>query len=117
MCCSTGVCGTEIDPKLVQFASDLGWIEEQGVGVLRFNLAQQPAAFAAQSKVSEALLAQGNACLPLILVDGEIATRSIYPTRDQLAALAGLENHSCCGGDKDEPCCGGDDGGSSCCCG
>ena len=114
MCCSTGVCGTHIDPKLVQFASDLGWIEKQGVGVQRFNLAQQPAAFAAQPKVAEALGAHGNACLPLILVDGEIATRSIYPTRDQLAALAGLEKHSCCDGDKDESCCEGDNGRPCC---
>lgn len=118
MCCPTGVCGTEVDPKLIQFASDLAWIKEQGAGVERFNLAQQPAAFAGNPQVSETLKAQGNACLPLVLVDGVIATRSIYPTRDQLAALAGIESESseCCGGDASEGCCGGDEGKNSGCC-
>lgn len=122
MCCPTGVCGTDVDPKLVQFASDLSWLKEQGVNVQRFNLAQQPAAFAANSQVTDALKAHGNGCLPLVLVDGEIVTRSIYPTREQLASLVGLEEESCCCGDddhcceddeKDEPCCGGNTG----CCG
>jgi len=39
MCCSTGVCGPEVDPALVRFAADLKWLESQGVVVERFNLA------------------------------------------------------------------------------
>lgn len=117
MCCPTGVCGTDVDPKIVQFASDLGWLKEQGVSVQRYNLAQQPAAFATNPRVADALKTQGNACLPIVLVDGEIATRSIYPTRDQLESLARLEKSSCCREDKDEPCCGGDDTKTSCHCG
>jgi hypothetical protein len=38
MCCSTGVCGVDVDPVLVQFAADLAWIGEQGVSVTRYNL-------------------------------------------------------------------------------
>ncbi len=117
MCCSTGVCGTEVDPKLIQFAGDLAWLKEQGVAVERFNLAQQPAAFASNALVGEALKAQGNACLPLLLVDGAIATRSIYPNREQLAVLAGVNGDSsgCCGGGGEESCCGGEEDKSSCC--
>ena len=119
MCCSTGVCGTDVDPKLIQFSTDLAWLKAEGASVERYNLAQQPAAFAASSLVSQALKAHGNGCLPLILVDGEIATRSIYPTRDQLASLAALtpESSECCGGDDD--CCGEDkaEETSSGCCG
>ena len=118
MCCSTGVCGTDVDPRLIQFASDLGWLEQQGVCVERFNLAQQPAAFTANPQVREALATQGNDCLPLVLVDGAVATRSIYPTRDQLAVLAavGVESNDCCvEGEPSSGCCG--DGGdhTSCC--
>lgn len=116
MCCSTGVCGAEVDSKLIRFASDLAWLEQQGVSVKRFNLAQQPGSFAANSPVAEALKIHGNGCLPLVLVDGAIATRSIYPNREQLAVLAGAKNESGCHGDVDgEPCCGGDEGKSSCC--
>jgi len=51
MYCSTGVCGPSVDPKLVRFAADLSWLAYKGVNVERFNLAQQPAAFAADSEV------------------------------------------------------------------
>jgi len=116
MCCSTGVCGTDVDPKLVQFAGDVAWLKQEGVPVERFNLAREPAAFVANPKVAEALKTQGNGCLPLLVVDGEIVTRSIYPTRDQLRVLAGVEGESsaCCeGGEGGSGCCGEE---SSCCC-
>ena len=113
MCCTSGVCGADVDPKLARFAGDLEWLKQQGTNVERFNLAQQPAAFAGNSAVRDALSSRGNDCLPLVLVDGVVATSSIYPTRDQLAELAGLEESGCCGGsgDESEGCC----GGSSCC--
>lgn len=46
MCCSTGVCGVEVDPRLPRFAADLAWLQGLGVRVERFNLAQDPRAFA-----------------------------------------------------------------------
>ena len=45
MCCSTGVCGPEVDPKLARFAGDLEWLRSRGVEVRRFNLAQEPGRF------------------------------------------------------------------------
>jgi len=115
MCCPTGVCGTDVDPKVIQFASDLAWLKQQGVSVERFNLAQQPAAFATNPVVGEALKTQGNDCLPMVLVEGAIATRSIYPNREQLALLAGVtdESSGCCEESDGESCCGGEKG--SCC--
>ncbi len=106
MCCPTGVCGTDVDPRLAQLAGDLAWLKRQGVSVERYNLAQQPAAFAANPAVKAALASHGNDCLPLILVDGEIATRSIYPTRGQLAALAGVKASAseCCSGSENSCC-------------
>lgn len=117
MCCSTGVCGTDVDPKLIQFAGDLAWLKQQGVSVERFNLAQQPAAFANNPLVGESLKTQGNNSLPLVLVDGVIVTRSIYPNREQLAMLAGVkvESSGCCGESEEETCCGGEEGKISCC--
>ena len=46
MCCSTGVCGPAVDPVLPRVAADLDWLKRQGVQVERYNLAQQPQAFA-----------------------------------------------------------------------
>ncbi len=42
MCCSTGICGPQVDQTLVRFATDLDWLSRQGVTVERFNLSQQP---------------------------------------------------------------------------
>jgi len=90
MCCSSGVCGPEVDPVLPRFAADLQWLAGQGVGVERYNLSQQPQDFVANPLVKAALAEGGNASLPLILVEGQIATRGTYPTREELARLAGL---------------------------
>lgn len=89
MCCSTGVCGPSVDPELPRFAADLDWLQKQGVTVQRFNLSQQPAAFAENPAVREAL-ARGTEVLPLVLVGDRIAVEGAYPSRETLAALAGV---------------------------
>lgn len=90
MCCSTGVCGPAVDPELSRFSADLEWLKQNGVSVRRFNLAQQPGAFVEHAAVKAALEARGNASLPLVLVDGRIAVQGAYPSRETLAALAGV---------------------------
>jgi hypothetical protein len=91
MCCSTGVCGPSVDPALVSFSVDLHWLANQKITVERFNLAQQPQAFAASEVVRTALKQYGNECLPLILLNGAVVSKGRYPTRDELASLAGVE--------------------------
>jgi hypothetical protein len=90
MCCSTGICGPSIDPRLVRFAADLDWLKTQGVSVERFNLSQQPAAFAGDAAVKAALETKGEAGLPLVKVNGEVKSSGLYPSRDELAAWAGI---------------------------
>lgn len=87
MCCSSGVCGPNVDPELVRFSQDLDWLRKQGVDVERFNLASHPAAFAQQECVREALSKEGGNCLPLILVDGSIISRGTYPSRSTLMEI------------------------------
>lgn len=90
MCCSTGVCGPEVDPTLVRFAADLKFLQEQGIEVQRFGLTQSPAAFVENEAVRDALTKEGEAALPLVLVGNSIAARGRYPTREELTALLGL---------------------------
>jgi hypothetical protein len=59
------------------------------VHVERYNLSQQPAAFAETPAVKEAL-ARGTEVLPLVLVGDRIAVEGAYPSRETLAALAGV---------------------------
>ena len=90
MCCATGVCGPNINPALPRFAADLEWLRSQGVAVERFSLAQEPAAFAENPVVQQMLADGGPRCLPLILVDGQVMSRGAYPSRDEMAAFAGI---------------------------
>jgi hypothetical protein len=79
-----------VDPLLAAFAADVDWLGTQGVTVTRHNLAQEPQAFVSNPLVQQTLQREGDACLPLVLVNGEIAARGAYPRRDELARLAGL---------------------------
>ena len=88
MCCSSGVCGPDVDPKLLAFSADLKALEAEGVTVRRYNLAQEPMAFAENATVREALQ-QDEKCLPLVLLDGQIICRGTYPSGEMLAAAVG----------------------------
>lgn len=71
MCCSTGVCGSDVDQVLVDFSADVQWLKERGVQIERFNLVQQPMSFVQNKKVKSFLEASGAEGLPLLLLDGE----------------------------------------------
>ena len=90
MCCSTGVCGPQVDPVLVRFGTDVKWLQDQGVEVQRFNLSQSPAAFVENEQVKQALTEKGEGALPLLLVDGQVVASGHYPERSQLSAALGL---------------------------
>ena len=90
LCCSTGVCGTEVDQALVNFSADVDWLKNAGGQIERFNLAQQPMAFVENVVVKAFLERSGAEGLPLILLDGEIAMAGRYPTRKELARFAGI---------------------------
>lgn len=85
MCCSTGVCGPEVDPVLPKFAADLDWLKNQGHHVERYNLAQQPQAFIQNQAIHHLLSTTGTDCLPVVVVDGEVVSQTVYPSREELA--------------------------------
>ncbi|WP_373507786.1 arsenic metallochaperone ArsD family protein, partial [Thiocapsa sp.] len=39
LCCSTGVCGVDVDQALVGFSADVEWAKQNGARIERFNLA------------------------------------------------------------------------------
>ena len=90
LCCRTGVCGVDVDQALVSFSADVDWAKQQGAQLERFNLAQQPMAFAENTIVKGFLERSGQDALPLILVDGEVALAGRYPNRTELARWAGI---------------------------
>ena len=88
MCCSSGVCGTDVDTELVQLAGFLKNLDAESVKVERRNLSREPAAYTA-GPVAAALKEKGVAALPLVMIDDEVVSVGEYPALDQLASLLG----------------------------
>ncbi len=122
LCCNTGVCGTDVDQKLVDFTADVHWATSLGADVVRANLAQDPVAFSQNPVVLQFVQSVGVEGLPLVLLDDHTVITGRFPTRDELAKFAGLapvaaritlplaETSSCCGGQEGSSastgCCG-----------
>jgi hypothetical protein len=83
MCCSTGICGTTFDPDLVNFAAMLSQLGNHGIKIERYNLGQQPMAFAQNAAVKAVLEKEGTEALPLIFWDGEVQLKGRYPNKDE----------------------------------
>lgn len=90
LCCSSGVCGADVDQALVTFSADAEWARQNGANIERFNLAQQPLAFADNQLVREVLVRSGQDALPVILADGRPVLTGRYPTRSELAEWMGV---------------------------
>ena len=137
MCCSTGLCGVNVDPELLRVAVALEHLKKHGIIVNRYNLSSAPQAFIMNKAVAAELQAGGMECLPLVVLDGEIVIKKRYPTNEEFCSLLGVpceyltddtsacccgkgEKSDCCCGEseKESDCCGGDDDiGSGCCSG
>lgn len=107
LCCSSGVCGTDVDQRLVDFSADVTWAKQLGLVIERFNLAQQPMAFAENTAVKDLLERSGESALPVTLVDGEVAFAGRYPSRADLTRWLGdaaqatpdkAARNNCCSG-------------------
>ena len=73
------------------FAADVEWANKQGARIECISLAEQPGALAQHAVAKDLVERSGQAALPLILVDGEMALSGRHPTRSELARWAGLE--------------------------
>jgi hypothetical protein len=113
MCCSSGVCGPSVDPKLAKLAADVAFLKSRGVQVERFNLGHQPEAFTANPQVLSEM-GQEAQHLPIFLVEGNCKAKGRYPNRQELAEWFDLEvsartelrmTTQCCDDPSSEGCC------------
>jgi hypothetical protein len=84
MCCSTGICGPSVDPVLPRFAADLDAMKQAGHTVERYNLSQQPQAFIENKEIHALISSKGTDVLPVVVVDGHVVSRGIYPSMEML---------------------------------
>ncbi|MBM7647390.1 hypothetical protein JOC78_000311 [Bacillus ectoiniformans] len=85
MCCSTGVCGPSVDPELTRVAAAVSSLEKKGYSIVRYNLANDPAAYADNQTVNTILHEKGPDALPVVMVDGQVELTGTYPSNEQLA--------------------------------
>jgi hypothetical protein len=107
MCCSTGICGTDVDQRLVDLAADLDWLKAQGVSVQRFGLSREPSEFAANDTIRQIMQDSEGDDLPVFMMNGALKARARYPDRAELAEWTGVTapkreiaeqvQESCCG--------------------
>lgn len=91
MCCSTGICGAEVDQRLIDLAADLDWLKAQGVRVQRFGLSREPAEFAASDTIHRIMHDSEGDDLPAFIVDGALKAKAHYPNRAELAEWTGMD--------------------------
>lgn len=88
MCCSSGVCGEDVNQEVVDAAAAVSAARKEGLDVVRHNLASAPLDFASTPVVRELLESEGAGFLPVVVIDGEIVLKGVYPTLTQLRAWA-----------------------------
>ena len=103
MCCSTGVCGPNVNETLVQLASFLKNLNETDFKVERYNLSQEPDAYATNEVVAQMLKDKGTDALPITFIDDKVVASGDYLPMDELAKMLGVTQPE-------------KDSGSSCCC-
>jgi len=84
-----GVCGVVPDRVSEAFEQNLDWLEANGFLVERLDPYRQAAEAGRFPAVTEALTREGERCLPLVLVDGELVSSGHHPTRSELARMVG----------------------------
>lgn len=85
----TGMIGILQDPEFDRFEANLNWLETTGVLVEQFDPSAAQAEVATRPAVQQILTAEGDRCLPLILVNEFVVSRGRYLSRAQLARAVG----------------------------
>jgi len=90
MCCPTGLCGPTIDSSLLDVNEMVLKLQQQGVAVERYLMAQQPQAFLNNAEVYRLVLERQLAALPITVVDNRVIKVGSYPSLAEVkAALDG----------------------------
>lgn len=90
MCCPTGVCGTDVDTRLVQLANFLTTLDSSKIEVNRYGLTTEPQEYVANKEVARILNEEGVDSLPLFFIDDELVFKGDYPEVPALSSKLGL---------------------------
>lgn len=80
MCCSTGVCGPSVDPKLVRMSNVVIVLKKKGFDLRRYNLSKDTDAYVNNSIINSLMQEKGTSSLPAVLIDGQLVKSGDYPS-------------------------------------
>lgn len=83
MCCSTGLCGEDVDDVLLATAANIQWLKSLGHEVNRHNISNDGEAFINYPQAIFKLQQEGINSLPYILINGNIVMTGVYPVKAQ----------------------------------
>lgn len=112
MCCSTGVCGPNINTELLRITTVFKTLAQKGINIVRYNLNSDTEEFVANATINEQLTKEGADILPITLVDGVIAKTRTYPTNEEFSEWTGIAIEPAANKKPGSGCCGGS---GSCC--
>lgn len=86
MCCSSGLCGPNVDDKLVQLQADIETLKASYPNLIieRYMITQQPLKFRENPAVYQLVREKGKQMLPITTINGVVVKTGQYP---QLAEL------------------------------
>src|SRR5699024_12781528 len=90
MYCCTDVYVQCVDPKLIHKAALTENIKAKVYDITRYNLANEPHAFAESTFISQLLKEKGPDVLPVTVVEGEVKKVKEFLTNEELQELTGL---------------------------
>ena len=90
LCCPSGVCGPTVDQTLLDVNEMILTLKAEGVGVERYQMAGNPAAFLNNAEVMRLVRERQMAALPITVVQGQVLKTGVYPSLAEVrAALNG----------------------------
>lgn len=91
MCCSTGLCGVNVDKELLRVSTTINTLQKKGASIERYNLSSTPKAFISNKTINEHINKVGSSSLPVTMVNGEIVKIKAYPTNEEFEKWCGIK--------------------------
>ena len=86
MCCSSGVCGPNPDPVLIEFQYAFTKLKKSGHDIERYIITQSPEKFKENPQVIKLIQEEQLKVLPITTVNDVVVKKGSYPTSDELTS-------------------------------
>jgi len=83
MCCSSGVCGPNPDPILIEFQNTIDKLKAEGIAIERYVITQSPEKFKENAKVIALIQKEQLKVLPITFYNNKVVLKGKYPSFEE----------------------------------